>query len=78
MPDKKKFVGELARVCAPNGRILIVTWCHRNLKENETELKEDEQKLLKRICDAYYLPRVVFERRLREAHESGRIKRYQN
>jgi tocopherol O-methyltransferase len=56
MPDKKKFVGELARVCAPNGRILIVTWCHRNLKENETELKEDEQKLLKRICDAYYLP----------------------
>ena len=56
MPDKKKFVGELARVCAPNGQILIVTWCHRNLKENETELKEDEQKLLKRICDAYYLP----------------------
>ena len=56
MPDKKKFVGELARVCAPNGRILIVTWCHRNLKENETELNEDEQKLLKRICDAYYLP----------------------
>jgi len=56
MPDKKKFVGELARVCAPNGRILIVTWCHRNLKENETELNEEEQKLLKRICDAYYLP----------------------
>ena len=56
MPDKKKFVGELARVCAPKGRILIVTWCHRNLKENETDLNEDEQKLLKRICDAYYLP----------------------
>ena len=29
MPDKQKFVGELARVCAPGGRIIIVTWCHR-------------------------------------------------
>ena len=56
MPDKQKFIQEMARVCAPNGRILIVTWCHRNLEENETELAEDEKKLLKRICDAYYLP----------------------
>lgn len=29
MPDKQKFVGELARVCAPGGKIIIVTWCHR-------------------------------------------------
>ena len=29
MPDKERFVGELARVCAPGGRIIIVTWCHR-------------------------------------------------
>ena len=29
MPDKQRFVGELARVCAPGGRIIIVTWCHR-------------------------------------------------
>ena len=28
-PDKERFVGELARVCAPGGRIIIVTWCHR-------------------------------------------------
>ena len=57
MPDKKKFVNELARVCSPNGgRILVVTWCHRNLKADETSLTEDEQKLLDRICKAYYLP----------------------
>mmetsp|Transcript_35815 Transcript_35815/g.49707 ORF Transcript_35815/g.49707 Transcript_35815/m.49707 type:complete len:356 (+) Transcript_35815:122-1189(+) len=56
MPDKDKFVGELARVCKPGGRILIVTWCHRVLKEGETELKPDEQSLLRNICDAYYLP----------------------
>ena len=29
MPDKARFVGELARVCMPGGRIIIVTWCHR-------------------------------------------------
>ena len=56
MPDKQSFIRELVRVCSPNGRILIVTWCHRNLNENETELAEDEQSLLKHICDAYYLP----------------------
>jgi tocopherol O-methyltransferase len=29
MPDKAKFVGELCRVTAPGGRIIVVTWCHR-------------------------------------------------
>jgi tocopherol O-methyltransferase len=38
MPIKQKFVGELARVCAPGGRILIVTWCHRDLEEVSTLL----------------------------------------
>lgn len=56
MPDKRKFVGELARVCEPGGRILIVTWCHRNLNPGESALPPDEQFLLDRICDAYYLP----------------------
>lgn len=31
MPDKARFVGELARVCMPGGRIIIVTWCHRSV-----------------------------------------------
>mmetsp|Transcript_15106 Transcript_15106/g.49547 ORF Transcript_15106/g.49547 Transcript_15106/m.49547 type:complete len:335 (-) Transcript_15106:137-1141(-) len=56
MPDKAKFTGELARVCAPGGRVLLVTWCHRELNAGETELPPDEQFLLDRICDAYYLP----------------------
>jgi tocopherol O-methyltransferase len=56
MPDKRKFVGELARVCAPGGRVIIVTWCHRVLHATEPSLKEDEQRLLDEICDAYYLP----------------------
>ncbi|XP_027353789.1 probable tocopherol O-methyltransferase, chloroplastic isoform X2 [Abrus precatorius] len=56
MPDKAKFVGELARVAAPGGTIIIVTWCHRDLGPAEDSLHPWEKDLLKRICDAYYLP----------------------
>ncbi|KAM6555501.1 hypothetical protein CsatB_002520 [Cannabis sativa] len=56
MPDKQKFVSELVRVAAPGGRIIIVTWCHRDLEEGEESLQEWEQNLLKKICDAFYLP----------------------
>jgi tocopherol O-methyltransferase len=56
MPDKQKFVGELARVAAPGGTIIIVTWCHRDLSPSEQSLAPKEQKLLNKICDSYYLP----------------------
>ncbi|KDO48014.1 hypothetical protein CISIN_1g016921mg [Citrus sinensis] len=56
MPDKSKFVSELARVTAPAGTIIIVTWCHRDLAPSEESLQPWEQELLKKICDAYYLP----------------------
>ncbi|RHN59820.1 putative tocopherol O-methyltransferase [Medicago truncatula] len=38
MPDKEKFVAELARVAAPGATIVIVTWCHRDLNPNEESL----------------------------------------
>ncbi|KAG1672370.1 hypothetical protein FOA52_010988 [Chlamydomonas sp. UWO 241] len=41
MPDKAKFVGELARVCAPGGAVIVVTWCHRILADGES-LREEE------------------------------------
>ncbi|MQL95406.1 hypothetical protein Taro_028077 [Colocasia esculenta] len=56
MPDKRKFVSELARVAAPGSTIIIVTWCHRDLLPSEKSLRPDEVNLLERICDAYYLP----------------------
>ncbi|KAJ7562470.1 hypothetical protein O6H91_03G070300 [Diphasiastrum complanatum] len=56
MPDKKRFVSELARVAGRGGQILIVTWCHRELLPTETSLKQNEKELLDKICDAYYLP----------------------
>ncbi|GAU17665.1 hypothetical protein TSUD_07260 [Trifolium subterraneum] len=56
MPNKAKFVGELARVAAPGGTIIIVTWCHRDLRPDEESLQPWEEKLLKKICDSFYLP----------------------
>jgi len=52
----RQFVGELARVAAPGATIIIVTWCHRELGPDEQSLHPWEQDLLKKICDAYYLP----------------------
>ncbi|ONK55744.1 uncharacterized protein A4U43_C10F550 [Asparagus officinalis] len=56
MPDKIKFVSELARVAAPGATIIIVTWCHRDLSPEEDSLKPEEKNLLNKICSAYYLP----------------------
>jgi tocopherol O-methyltransferase len=56
MPDKPVFCKELWRVAAPGGRILIVTWCHRDLQAGE-QLTKKELKLLAKINRAYYLPK---------------------
>ena len=56
MPDKQRFVQELFRVAKPGGRVVIVTWCHRNLQPSEKGLQPDEQAVLDRIQEAYYLP----------------------
>lgn len=55
MPRKPEFMAEMHRVCKPGGRIILVTWVHRELLEGE-ELKPREQRLLDSISKAYYLP----------------------
>jgi len=57
MPDKEQFVNELFRVATPGGRIIIVTWCHRDLEKGEESLTKKENKLLAKINRAYYLPK---------------------
>ena len=59
MPNKEQFVNELVRVTAPGGRIIIVTWCHRELKPGENSLSQKETRLLDKINRAYYLPEWV-------------------
>lgn len=56
MPDKRLFMSEMARVCTPGGRIILVTWCCRPLRPDEAAFQADEQRLLDRLCKAYYLP----------------------
>lgn len=57
MPEKPKFVNEMFRVAQPGGRIILVTWCHRDLEKDERSLTKKENKLLDKINRAYYLPR---------------------
>jgi tocopherol O-methyltransferase len=57
MPDKQQFINELFRVATPGGRIIIVTWCHRDLAPDEVALKPWEDRLLRKINRAYYLPK---------------------
>ncbi|KAL3534546.1 hypothetical protein ACH5RR_003007 [Cinchona calisaya] len=49
IPDKKKFVHELARVAASGAAIIIITWCHRDLSPLEQDLHPDEKNLLNDI-----------------------------
>lgn len=44
MPDKQKYVEEMARVLKPNGRIVIATWCQRD--ENGKPFDAKERKML--------------------------------
>merc|ERR1712071_174625 len=57
MPNKAKFVQELMRVAAPGGRLIVVTWCHRDRELGEPSLSKQEERLLAKINRAYYLPR---------------------
>lgn len=55
MPDKQRFTEEMARVCRPGGRLIVVTWVHRDLDEGE-RLQRKERLLFNLINKAYYLP----------------------
>lgn len=44
MPDKKKYVEEMARVLKPGGRIVIATWCQRD--EGNVPFSKDERRML--------------------------------
>jgi len=42
MPDKEKFVNEMIRVAKPGSKIILCTWCHRDLKEGEELTKKEK------------------------------------
>ncbi len=44
MPDREKFVSELARVLKPGGDLIVVAWCHRDLRPDEDALQPRESR----------------------------------
>nr|QLI49052.1 truncated N-methyltransferase [Gloriosa superba] len=57
MPEKSKFIGELARVTAPGGIVIITSWCQRDLLPSEVSLRPDEVSLLNKLSESHHLPK---------------------
>ena len=72
MPDKTKFLQECYRVLKPGGKMIMVTWCHRETDSVAGELTADEVAHLKEIYRVYCLPYVISLSEYREiATECG-------
>lgn len=71
MPNKELFLKELHRVAKPGGRIIIVTWCHRETISS-SPLQPWEVKLLQKISNAYFLPEWVPVSRYKQVANSLR------
>lgn len=54
--DKKGLLEKFYRLLVPGGRLIMVTWCHRNLPP---ALTEGEKKLLGKLYRIYHLPPMV-------------------
>uniref|UniRef100_A0A1D1YPZ6 Putative tocopherol O-methyltransferase, chloroplastic n=1 Tax=Anthurium amnicola TaxID=1678845 RepID=A0A1D1YPZ6_9ARAE len=54
VPNKRKFMKELVRVAAPGATIVITGLFHRELLPGEDSLRPDEQKVLRKISDAFH------------------------
>jgi len=66
MPDKEKYVQEMARVLKPGGRLVIATWCQRDLKKGE-EFNAKERKTLDYLYGEWTHPYFI------SVQEYGRI-----
>ncbi|MBD2102069.1 methyltransferase domain-containing protein [Leptolyngbya sp. FACHB-261] len=59
MPDKKTFLQECYRVLKPGGKLMLATWCHRQLGPGFAPLSADEQQHLADIYRVYCLPYMI-------------------
>jgi len=58
MPDKKAYVDEMTRVLAPGGKMVIATWCQKELEKNE-EFTSEEKKDLQFLYDEWAHPYFI-------------------
>jgi tocopherol O-methyltransferase len=71
IPDKAGFMRNCYRLLKPGGRLIVATWCHRNIPP---ELNDDEQALLEKIYHAYHLPYIVSVAELEKLAEDAAFK----
>merc|ERR1719197_2120542 len=57
MPDKKRYVEEMARVLKPGGRIVIATWCQRD--DTTAPFTPEEKKTLQFLYDEWTHPYFI-------------------
>lgn len=55
-PDKRKFLGGCFELLKPGGRLLMATWCHREVPPHLTSAERD---FLKLLYHAYQLPPMI-------------------
>lgn len=67
MPDKKKYVEEMARVLKPGGRIVIATWCQR--EEGNRPFNKKERQMLDFLYSEWTHPYFISIKKYAELME---------
>jgi len=71
MPDKEKYIQEMARVLKPGGRMVVATWCQR---ETPPEFDAQERKTLDYLYGEWTHPYFIsIEEYERIMHRTGKL-----